>query len=305
MTKTIIGGAFAALLSLGAGFAAAAPQSFATPEEAVASVISALEARDRDGLIAVFGAENEDVILSGDPQRDVDDWTAFFTAYKAMNRVAVEGASARLYVGNDQWPMPIPLVQGGDGKWTWDAAAGREEMHDERIGRNELDVIELMKGYVRVQARFRQTDYDGDGVMEFAASILSDAGTRDGLYWPSADGVPESPLGDFVARATAIGYSIDGKDQDPEPYLGYYYKLLTKQGAGAPGGAMDYMVNGNMLAGHALLAFPADYGDSGIMSFLVGENGVVYEKDLGDGTIEAAGAIDAYDPADGWAKVEE
>lgn len=308
MTKTIITGALAALLAFGATGASAEPRAFATPEEAVGEVINTLEARDRDGLIAIFGPENEDVILSGDAQRDIDDWGSFLAAYRQMSRIAVQDdGSATLYVGTDQWPLPIRLVKGEGEKWRFDSDAGQEQMHDQRIGRNELDVIELMKGYVKVQARFRQADYDGDGVMEFARSIISDADKRDGLYWPSAEGAPESPVGDFVARATAVGYSFDGKDQEPEPYLGYYYHLLTKQGATAPGGALDYMVSGNMLAGHALIAFPADYGESGIMSFLVGENGVVLEKNLGEDTLAAAAAIEAYDPGDGWepAKDEE
>jgi hypothetical protein len=305
MSKRALGGAVAALIALSAFAAVAEPRSFETPEAAVGEVIAALNARDRDGLIAIFGAESEDVILSGDPQRDRDDWGGFLRAYNEMNRVAVQAdGTARLYVGRDQYPLPMPLVKGDDGKWHFDAEAAREEMLDQRIGRNELDVVELMKGYVRVQARFRRTDYDGDGVMEFASSILSSADARDGLYWPSAEGVPESPVGDFVARASSIGYSIGGEDVEPEPYLGYYYHMLRKQGPGAPGGAMDYMVNGNMVAGHALIAFPSAYGDTGIMSFMVGENGVVYEADLGEDTLEAAVAIDSFDPGEGWAPVD-
>lgn len=310
MTRIILQrGMLALLVALGAigtsGIAQAKPRGFATPEEAVAGVISALEARDRDGLVAVFGPENDDVILSGDPERDRSDWRSLLSAYQAMNRVAVQGDAARLYIGTDQWPMPIPIVKGGDGKWRWDSEAGREEMLNERIGRNELDVIDLMKGYVAVQERFRRVDHDGDGVKEFAGSILSEADKRDGLYWPSAPGVPESPLGDFVARAAAAGYAIGGEDKGPEPYLGYYYKLLARQGDSAPGGAMDYSVNGHMLTGHAMLAFPADYGNSGIMSFMVSEAGTVYEKDLGENTIEAASEIGSFDPGDGWRPVEE
>ncbi len=189
--------------------------------------------------------------------------------------------------------------------WSFDVEEGRAEMLERRIGRNELDVIDLLRAYVRVQSRFRQTDFDDDGVMEFAASILSTPGKRDGLYWPPEDGAPESPVGDAVAEAAAEGYVVDGQEQEPEPYLGYYYHLLQKQGSNAPGGALDYMINGNMVAGHALLAFPSDYGETGIMSFMVGENGIVYEADLGDDTLEAAQDIDSYNPGEEWVPVED
>ena len=173
-----------------------------------------------------------------------------------------------------------------------------------RIGLNELDVIDLMHRAVTVQSTYRQTDHDGDGVMEFASSILSTPGQRDGLYWPSEPGTEESPIGAFLARASDSGFSVDGTDQEPDPYLGYYFRILQKQGSGAPGGAHDYLVNGNMIAGHALLAYPAAYGETGIMSFVVGENGIVYEKDLGADTLSVAEAIDSYDPADGWVPAE-
>lgn len=305
MSRKVLMGAVAALYALSAIQALAEPRSFATPEEAVAEVIGVLDASDRDGLLAIFGPENEDVILSGDLQRDIDDWGNFLRAYREMNRITLqESGTARLYIGRDQYPVPIPLAEGADGTWRFDAEAAREEMLDERVGRNELDVIELLKGYVRVQARFRQTDYDGNGVMEFASNLLSDADRRDGLYWPPAEGAPESPVGDFVARASAIGYSIGDEDVEPEPYLGYYYHVLQKQGPDAPGGAMDYVINGNMVAGHALIAFPSAYGDTGIMSFMVGENGIVYEADLGENTLEAAAAINRFNPGKGWAPVD-
>lgn len=280
-----------------------APEAYGSPEEAVAAVLSALEARDRAALIATFGAENEDVVLSGDPERDRADWRSFMTAYRALHRLAEqEDGSVRLYVGRDQWPFPISLIQGADG-WVFDAATAREEIVIRRIGRNELDVIDLMKGYVGVQADYRQIDYDGDGVMEFASQIISDAGTRNGLYWPADTDAPPSPIGDFVARASATGYSLEGRDVAPEPYLGYYFHVLAEQGPNAPGGAMPYAVNGNMVAGHALLAFPAAYGETGVMSFMVGENGIVLEANLGEQTLEIADAITSFDPDDAWTAV--
>ncbi|MEM9097799.1 MAG: DUF2950 domain-containing protein [Pseudomonadota bacterium] len=302
MKRTLI--ATAALIALSTTAVFATPKSYETPEAAVDAVITALNAKSKDGLIAVFGSENEDVILTGDPTRDREDWTDFMTSYNEMNRIAVQtDGSARLYIGRGQWPFPISLVK-GDAGWSFDIEAAREEILARRIGRNELDVIELLDGYVAVQSDYRKVDYDGDGVMEFAAHVISTEGTRDGLYWPDEDGAPDSPVGDFIARAAADGYAVDGGDADPEPYLGYYFHILTKQGPDAPGGEMDYMVNANMVSGHAIIAAPAAYGDSGIMTFIVGESGVVYEQDLGEDTLAKAAAIEAFNPGEGWEVVE-
>ena len=289
--------------ALGApGVALADPTVYETPEAATEAVITALEARDREQLIAVFGAENQDVVLSGDDVADREAWSRFLSDYRVLHRIDVEDDSATIYVGRDQWPFPAPIVKADDG-WHFDAAGAREEILMRRIGQNELDVINLMHGYVRAQSAYRGSDPDGDGLRSFAADLISSPGTRDGLYWPDEPGAPESPVGDFMARAAAEGYSIDGQDADPEPYHGYYFKLLQKQGAAAPGGAIDYMVGGHMLAGHALIAFPSAYGDTGIMSFMVGEAGIVYEADLGEDTLAAAAAIDSFDPGEGWAPV--
>jgi Protein of unknown function (DUF2950) len=295
--------ALAALLGMSATAALADAAVFETPDAATEAVVGALEARDRTGLIEIFGPENEDVILSGDDPADREAWGEFLADYRTLHRLAVDDGVATLYVGRDQWPFPAPLVESAAG-WQFDAAAAREEVLLRRIGENELDVIELMDGYVRAQDAYRASDPDGDGLRTFAAGVLSSPGTRDGLYWPDEPGTPESPVGDFMARAAADGYSVDGEDTDPDPFHGYYFRVLQKQGANAPGGALDYMVNGHMLAGHALLAFPSAYGDTGIMSFMVGEGGVVYEADLGEATLEAAGAIDSFDPGEAWSPVE-
>lgn len=287
-----------ALMSMATAYAA--PATYDSPEAAVDAVIAALDARDRDALIAVFGEESEDVILSGDIERDRTDWGTFLSAYRELSRIAEQtDGTARLYVGQDQWPFPITLVP-GEGGWMFDTASAADEIAARRIGRNELDVIDVMKAYAEVQSDYRTVDYDEDGVMEFAAHIISSEGTRDGLYWPDEDGAPESPIGDFMARAAADGYSIDGEDVDAEPYLGYYFHLLTEQGPNAPGGELTYMINGNMVAGHALIAFPASYGETGIMSFMVGEAGVVYEADLGEDSLEIGAAITAFDPGAAW-----
>ena len=283
----------------------AEPMVFDGPEAAVGALVAALNARDRDALIAVFGPENEDVALTGDPDEDRAIWTEFMAEYEILNRMEiVDGDRATLFIGRDLWPFPADIVA-VDGGWSFDAAGAREEVRLRRIGLNELDVIDLLHGYVRAQAAYRRSDPDGDGLPSFAAGILSSPGTRDGLYWPPEPGAPESPVGDFMARAAADGYGFEGVDVEPDPYLGYYYRVLRKQGPSAPGGAVDYVVDGRMLAGHALLAFPADYGGSGIMSFMVGEAGVIYEADLGKDTLSVAGAIDVFDPGEAWSQVEE
>ncbi|PZQ99713.1 MAG: DUF2950 domain-containing protein [Cereibacter sphaeroides] len=280
------------------------PMSFASPQDAVAAVITSLDARDRDGLLKVFGPENEDVAFTGDADQDKEIWSGFLRDYRQQNRIEMAADDrAVLVIGRMQWPFPAPIVK-DDAGWHFDGAAAREEVLLRRIGLNELDVIDLMKQEARVQATFRQEDHDGDGVLEFASAVISDPGQRNGLYWPDEEGQPESPIGEFMAKASADGFDLDGADQEPEPYLGYYFRILQKQGPTAPGGAYDYMVGGNMVAGHALLAYPASPGESGIMSFMMGENGIVYQKDLGDKTLEAGATIDSFDPGDGWEPAE-
>ncbi|HMQ92881.1 MAG TPA: DUF2950 domain-containing protein [Amaricoccus sp.] len=310
LRRTRRGPHLAALLLGAATLALALPRAaaaealiFETPEAAVSALIATLEAADRDELVAIFGPESEDVILTGNDAEDREVWSEFLGNQRAMSRIVVDGATATLEVGRTLWPFPIPLV-GTEAGWRFDAEAGREEVLLRRIGQNELDVIDLMGGYVRAQADYRASDPDDDGLRTFAAGILSTPGTRDGLYWPPEPGAPESPVGDFMARASADGYSVGEEDLEADPYLGYYYRVLTRQGPEAPGGAFDYMVGGHMLAGHALLAYPAAYGETGVMSFMVGENGVIYEADLGEETLEVAGAIESYDPGEAWAPVE-
>lgn len=300
---------FVLAITLGALVASpvtAAPAAYDDPQSAVDAILDAIEARDRDALIAVFGPESEDVVLTGNAEEDRETWREFLDAYNEAHRIVMdeEERSATLYIGTDQWPFPAPLAEGDDDKWRFDAEAAREEVLTRRIGENELDVIELVRAYRRVQAAYRQIDYDADGVMEFASAILSDPGERNGLYWPDEPGAPESPIGDFVARASAQGYSVNGEPAEPEPYLGYYYRILGKQGAGAPGGARDYMVGNDMVGGHALIAFPSAYGETGIMSFLIGENGLVYQADLGENTLKVASETEAYEPGDPWELVE-
>lgn len=302
-TNFLRNGAATLALLLATGVAVAEPAKYASPEAAVDAILAALDARDRDALLSVFGSENEDVVFTGDQDEDIQIWSDFLASYNRQHRIEMDGDRAVLHIGREDWPFPAEIVN-ISGEWQFDGAGAREEVVLRRIGLNELDVIDLLKSGVEIQAAYRQTDYDDDGVMEFAASILSSPGNRDGLYWPDEPGTLPSPIGPFIARASADGYNFDGTDEAPEPYLGYYFRVLQKQGAAAPGGAFDYLVDGNMVAGYAFLAYPADYGQSGIMSFMVGENGVVYEADLGEDSLDAGNAIDSFDPAEGWSPSE-
>ena len=306
LTTSLRGAALALLLAAAAVPARAAPQNYDTPDEAVAAVVATLEAKDKAGLIAIFGPENEDVILTGNDGDDQQSWTEFLRGYKEMSKITVDGdgTTATLSIGRDMWPFPASLVKDGSG-WHFDAASAREEVRLRRIGQNELDVIDLMRRLRQGAGGLSRRGPGRRRARTFADALISEGGKRDGLYWPDEPGAPESPIGDFMARAAAGGYNFDGTDEEPDPYLGYYYRVLTQQGPSAPGGAMDYVVNGHMVAGHALIAFPADYGDTGVMSFMVGENGVVYEADLGEDTLAAAAAITSFDPGEGWKPVTD
>jgi hypothetical protein len=292
-------------LLLAPAVAFADPAAYPTPEAATEALVSALQAQDRATLLTIFGPEAEDLISSGDPDEDAEARDRFLAEYGTFHQIVPAGDNrAELQIGRTLWPFPVAMTK-ADAGWSFDVEGSREEILARRIGMNELDVIALMERAVAVQAEFRKIDYDGDGVMEFASSILSTPGQRDGLYWPPEDGTPESPIGAFMAQAAADGVSVDGVDQAPVPFLGYYFRILTQQGEAAPGGAYDYMVGGNMVAGHALLAYPAEPGDSGIMSFMVGENGVIFEANLGEATLDVAGAIDSFNPGEGWTPVSE
>ena len=296
--------AAAAALIATNGVALAEPARFDTPEAAVSALVAALETKDKAEVLRIFGPENEDVVSTGDPGEDRELWGGFLRDVQAVSRIERDSdARATLYAGRDMWPFPAPLVL-SDGAWSFDAEAAREEVLMRRIGRNELAVIDIMRRAGEVQAAYRRTDHDGDGVMEFAASILSSPGERDGLYWPDEPGAEPSPFDDTIARASFTGYSLDGEDREPDPFEGYYFRILQGQGDAAPGGAYSYMVAGNMVAGHALVAYPAVYGDTGIVSFMVGEGGVVYEADLGEETLSKALEIEVFDPGEEWSPVE-
>ena len=274
---------------------ATAQEFYQTPDEAVTALVAAAKGADRNAVMRLLGPGSAKIVSSGDPVADAATRKRFIAAYDAKHGVAMDGADkATLIVGAQNWPFPIPLVR-QDGKWRFDAAAGREEILLRRIGRNELSAIQAALAYVDAQQ-----DYAGKDRGGYAQRIVSRAGKKDGLYWPAKEGEERSPLGELAARASAEGY---GPGQQQAPYHGYYYKILTRQGANAGGGAMDYVVRGNMIGGFALVAYPAEYKNSGVMTFLVNHQGQVFEKDLGPNTARLGATMTAFDPDNTWRKV--
>ncbi len=279
---------------------------FNSPQEAVKVLAEAVQQADTDALLALFGDDALDIIFSGDKVESRSELSEFAEALADKYDIElITPTSVQLTVGVDGWTFPIPIIK-VDKKWYFDVAAGRDELLNRRIGRNELSVIQVMLDYVNAQLEYASRDWDGDGVYEYAQKIKSDPGKKNGLYWPVAAGEKESPFGPFIARAEREGYFAETNADTPEPYNGYYYKLITKQGENAPGGAYDYIVDGNMILGFGMLAYPAKYGVSGIMTFVVNQEGVVYESDLGEKTAEIINRSVKYNPEDHiWRKVDE
>jgi hypothetical protein len=293
----IVAGASAGLASA----ANRAQASFALPEEAVSALIAAVRTEGSEALVSIFGPEGADLAASGDPVADAARRAKFTTAFDEAHEVKQEDASkATLVIGKDQFPFPIPLVA-KDGKWRWDTAAGLDEILTRRIGENELATIEVMRAYVDAQREYAQVDRDGHG-LQYARKLVSSDGKRDGLSWLTTEGEPESPLGPLLANARAEGYTA--RSGHPEPYHGYVFRILTAQGEHAPGGALDYVVHGRMIGGFGLIAAPAQYGNSGVMTFIVNQDGLVYQKDLGPDTTEIAADIKMFDPDQSWRKVD-
>ncbi len=282
-----------------AGLAMSEGARFDTPQTALDAFVGALRADDHSALLEIFGPEAEDLIGSGDPAEDKQRRREVLAMYAEGYRLQPEDDGVVILLGEDSWPFPIPILRSGEA-WQFDIEAGAEEIAAREIGLNELEVIDLLEAYVDLQAAFRLVDHNGDGVMEFARTIIADPGMRNGLFWPDED----SFVGAALARAAASGWSDGEADYDAEPFLGYYYTILQGQGSNAPGGAYSYMVGDKFVAGHAMLAVPADYGETGIHSFLVGENGIVYEADLGPETLDLSADIETYDPGPDWSPVE-
>ncbi len=275
-----------------------------SPDIAVESFIAALRSEDSEPrLREVFGPDAEKLISSGDPVADRNARQKFLAAFDRNHElVEEEDGSMTLHVGAQDWPFPVPIVKKSRHEWFFDTAAGEDEIISRRIGRNELDAMQVCLAIVDAQREYSTRDPDNDGIAEYAAKFASDPGTRNGLYWPVQPGEQPSPLGPLVVEATDEGYLIPESGSEPQPYHGYFYRMLTSQGPGAPGGAYDYIVNGQQIGGFAVVAHPAQYGNSGIMSFIVNQDGVVYQKDLGPNTANLARLMTAYDPSDGWTK---
>jgi hypothetical protein len=301
----VLGFAFA-LPAAAAAAAGTAQQTFATPDAAVTAMVDAIRKGDRKTFIRIIGPGSERWIFSGDPVADKAGFAKFLAAYDSKHALAAAGDSRQiLSVGTDDWPFPVPVVKAGE-RWRFDAPAGKEEVLARRVGRNELSTIQTLKAIVDAQREYVLLDRDSDGLLEYAQKFMSTPGKKDGLYWAAIPGETDSPLGPLVGRAQAEGYGGAGvqKSAAPQPYHGYLYRILKGQGKDAPGGAYDYQVKGSMIGGFAVLAYPVSYGASGVMTFLVNHDGVVYQKDLGAGTAQRAAEITRFNPGAGWAKVQ-
>jgi hypothetical protein len=275
---------------------------FPSPEEAVKSLVEALKANDLQALGSIFGPDSEELIESGDPVEDQARRSHFVKLYEEKNSLTQSGQGMELSVGNEDWPFPIPVVQ-KNGQWYFDTEAGRDEILARRIGKNEWYAIQFCLAYVDAQREYAGKDRDGDGLLTYARKFRSDQGKHNGLYWEAKEGEEQSPLGELAAAAQKQGYDMEG--EKPAPFLGYYYRILTGQGENAQGGAYDYLVQEKLLGGFALVAYPALYQSTGVMTFLVNHEGQVYQKDLGEKTEEAAQAISLFDPDSSWQKAEE
>jgi len=280
-------------------------KSFASPEEAVNALVDAVKADDKKEMLAILGSGGKELISSGDEVADKAGREKFLKAYDEMNKIEKASAGKMiLHIGKDNWSLPIPVVEKSN-KWVFDTKAGKEEILNRRIGRNELNVIEVLHAYVDAQCEYASKDRNGDGVAQFAPKIISTEGKHNGLYWQAKEGEEMSPLGPFVAQAASEGYAEKGKGVNLSPFHGYYYRILKGQGKNAAGGAYDYVVKGKMILGYALVAYPAQYGNSGIMSFIVNQAGVIYEKNLGKNTVNIAKALKKFDPDKTWQKVKD
>jgi len=278
--------------------------TFASPEEAVRAMVEALNSKDLKALEAIFGPGSRDLITSGDPVADQSGREQFLKLYGEKNRLEQTANKVVLSVGNEDWPFPISMVK-KDAFWRFDIEEGSEEILARRIGRNELNAIQVCLAYVDAQKEYAIKDRDGDGVLAYAQKFLSDPGKKNGLYWKAKKGDEQSPLGPLVGAAQEKGYSGKQSEEKPIPYHGYYYRILNAQGKNAPGGAYDYMAKRKMIGGFALVAHPAKYASSGVMTFIVNHDGAVYQKDLGPNTEKAAQAIKLFNPDSMWEKVEE
>ena len=283
------------------GSTAFAQKSYKTPQDAVDALVASAKTDDPKAALAVLGRDGEDIISSGDKVSDDAVRQRFVASYEAKHQIAMDGDNkATLVIGDDDYPFPIPLIK-KSGLWSFDTDTGRREILFRRIGHNELDAIQTSLAYVDAQNEYADKDRTGAGPGVYAQRFVSEAGKKDGLYWPTAPGEEESPLGELFAKASRQGYRAG---QGRSPYHGYYYKILTRQGPAAAGGALDYVVKGKMIGGFALVAYPDEYRNSGVMTFMVNHDGTVFQKDLGPDTENIAEAMTAFNPDKSWTKVD-
>ena len=275
-------------------------KTFSSPEVASSALVAAMHGNDEKALLDVLGPDGKQIISSGDEIQDLHSRANFVQKYLEMHRLVNEpDGTTTLYIGAKNWPTPIPLINQGNNSWYFDTEAGKKEILYRRIGRNELSTVRVCEELAAAEKEFRETQHN-----EYARQIFSDEGQHNGLYWRQAAGEPQSPIGPLVASAVAEGYA-PGRDRAPTPYRGYYFHILTVQGKNGPGGAKNYILNGKMTEGFAFVAYPAQYRSSGVMTFIVGSDGVVYEKDLGEKTGVVAKTMKKYDPDSTWQKAEE
>jgi len=281
--------------------AQSAQQSFPSPDEAVKALVVAVRANDVKALLSILGPESRALISSGDEAADRTGRDKFLKAFNVANTFQQESADEMtLCVGADSWPMPIPIVKKGS-LWMFDVRKGKQEILNRRIGRNELHVIDILNAYVDAQHEYATKDCGRSGKVEFAQRIISSKGKHDGLFWEAKDGEQESPLGPLVAQAAKEGYA----NPNLQPFHGYYFKILKGQGKHAHGGAYNYVIKGRMILGFAIISYPAEYGNSGVMTFMVNQEGVIFQKNLGRNTKRLAEAMKIFDPDKTWSKAED
>jgi Protein of unknown function (DUF2950) len=275
--------------------------TFDSPGKAAAAMFDAAKSGDTNALMQIFGPESRELLSSGDPVADKNNRAQIVQKYEEMHRLVKEpDKTVALYLGAENWPFPIPIVD-KNGVWFFDTAKGKQEVLFRRIGRNETFTIETLRSLVDAEKEYASTTHDQDNVKQYAQKILSDEGKHNGLYWKTTEGEPASPIGPLIAQATREGYERKG---NPIPFHGYYYRVLMSQGKDAPGGAMSYMTNGKLTKGFAFIAYPAEYRNSGVMTFIVGKDGQVYQRDLGSNTASIGANMKEFNPDKTWSVAE-
>jgi hypothetical protein len=287
----------------GTSFAAAKQKSFASAEEAVKALVTAAKNNNDKELLAIFGSDAKDLMSSGDAVADRQRREIFLKYFDEKTSLSKEEDNMIILIGKNDWPFPIPIVKKGE-TWIFDTQKGKEEVLNRRIGENELYTIQTCLAIVDAQREYVMMDRDGDNLHEYAEKFASDPGKKNGLYWETKEGEEPSPLGQLLAKAKSEGYSKKGKTGNPVPYHGYYYQILKAQGKHASGGAYNYVIKGNMFGGFAVVAWPAKYGNSGVMTFIVNHDGVVYQNNLGENTAKTAKGMTKYDPDNTWTKAQ-